>query len=78
MERTIPMKPQYQVTRLRHLGRIIFKGLPSFQCFPHFLHGNIALKHALNGMHAEEDFGIFHWKVILLHDAHKNLNTRNI
>jgi len=66
MERTLPLEPQNQAARLRRFGRVVFDGLPRFDGFQHLLYRNIPLKHTLNGMEAEEGFGVGHWKVILL------------
>lgn len=70
MERTFPLKAQDQATRLRHLGGVIFDGLPCFQGLPHFLRGNFALEHTLNSVDAEEEFGVVHRKAILVHQCY--------
>ena len=60
MERTFPLKAQYQATGLRHLLGVIFDGFARFQYLSHFLRSYSALKHALERMDAEENFGINH------------------
>ena len=66
MERTFPLKAQNQSAWLRHLRGVIFDGFPRFQYLSHFLRSYSALKHALERMDAEENFGINHsWNPVL-------------
>lgn len=55
MKWTFPLKPQYQATRLRHFGCVIFDGLTDFYGTQNPLNGNIPLKHTLNGVDTEEE-----------------------
>jgi hypothetical protein len=68
MERTLPLKPQYQAAWLGHFCRVIFDGLPRFDGSQYFLYGNFPLKHTLNGVDTEKGFGNVHCKIILAHE----------
>jgi len=53
---TFSMKAQDQPAGLGHLGGIVFNCLPGLKRQSHISDRDVPLKHALDGMDAEEDF----------------------
>ena len=76
MKWTFALKPQDQSARLRHFSRVIFNGLTRLKRLRNISRGNIALKHTLNGMHPEDDFGCIHLQLFLLLTRRETVRDR--
>ena len=60
MKWAFALKPQDQSARLRHFSCVIFNGLAQLKRLCNLPRGNIAFKHTLHGMKAEDDFWCIH------------------